>query len=160
VASPQTPKGRVLVSASIAGTIIDATDGIVVDRASGLSFPNGLALGPDGFLYVAETGLARVSRLALASDGTMGTAEVYATGLPAADGISFDRRGNLLVVGTGTLWVVSRATRAVSSLSTDPLLGWPSNIAFGRGHGFRKKDLFLANFGQSLGNGTTVVRLP
>jgi sugar lactone lactonase YvrE len=147
------------VSASIAGTIVDATGGVVVDRATGLNFPNGLALGADGFLYVAETGLSRVSRLPIAADGTLGAREVYATGLPAADGISLDRN-LLLVVGAGTLWVVNRTTRAVWALSNDPLLDWPSNIAFGRGRGFRKKDLFLANFGPSLGDGTTVVRMP
>src|SRR5262245_3755193 len=156
----QTRKGRVFVSASAAGTIVDATGGVLVDAASGLSFPNGLALGRDGFLYVAETGLARVSRLPLAADGTLGTAEVYATGLPLADGIALDRRGNLLVVGAGMFLVVDRTTRAVSVLSADPLLDWPSNLAFGRGQGFGKKDLFLANFGPAFGDGTTVVRVP
>lgn len=156
----ETRKRRVFVSASLAGTIVDATGGVLVDAATGLSFPNGLALGGDGYLYVAELGLARISRLPLSPDGTLGPLEVYATGTTLADGIAFDRRGNLLVVGQDTMWVVDRATRAVSVLATDPLFEWPSNLAFGRGRGFAKKDLFLANFGPALGDGTTVLRVP
>jgi sugar lactone lactonase YvrE len=156
----ETKTRRVLVSASSAGTIVDATGGELVDAATGLAYPNGLALGKDGYLYVAELALSRISRLPLSPDGTLGPLEVYATGTTFADGIAFDRRGNLLVVGQDTLWIVDRVTRAVSVLSTDPLLEWPSNIAFGRGRGFRQKDLFLANFGAPLGSGTTIVRVP
>ncbi len=156
----ETRKRRVFVSASQAGTIVDATGGAPVDAASGLSFPNGLALGGDGYLYVAELGLARISRLPLAPDGTLGPAEVYATDTPLADGIAFDRRGNLLVLGQDTLRVVDASTRATTVLSTDPLFEWPSNLAFGRGRGFDKKDLFLANFGPALGDGTSVLRVP
>jgi hypothetical protein len=64
------------------------------------------------------------------------------------------------VVGQDTLSVVDRKTRAVSLLSTDPLFAWPSNLAFGRGHGFGKKMLFLANFGPALGDGTSVLQVP
>jgi sugar lactone lactonase YvrE len=156
----QTRQGRVYVSASLAGTIVEVTSGAPVDVAAGLSFPNGLALAGDGFLYAVELGLARVSRFALLPDGTLGPGEVYATGLPLADGIAFDGRRNLLVVGQDTLWMVDRATRTTSVLSADPLFDWPSNLAFGRGRGFARKDLFLVNFGPTLGDGTTVVRVP
>ena len=57
------------------------------------------------------------------------------------------------------MWVVDRATRATTVLSTDPLFEWPLHLAFGRGRGFGKKDLFLANFGSALGDGTTVLRV-
>src|SRR5262249_18361347 len=40
----QTRLGRILVSASTDGKIYDITNGTPVERASGLSFPNGLAL--------------------------------------------------------------------------------------------------------------------
>ena len=156
----ETRKRRVFVSASLAGTIVDATGGTLVTAASGLNFPNGLAFGGDGYLYVAELGQARISRLPLSPQGTLGPAEVYATGTPLADGIAFDRRGNLLVVGQDTLWVVDHVTRATTVLSTDPLFEQPSNLAFGRGRGFDKKSLFLANFGPALGDGTTVLRVP
>jgi sugar lactone lactonase YvrE len=156
--------GQILASASIAGTVVDIATGTPVERALGLAFPNGLAitkaraLGRGRFLYVAETAGGRVSRLRLGRDGTLGPAEIYATGLTLPDGIAFDRRGNLLVVGGGQLNVVVARTREVVELSTDPLLDFPSNLAFGRGRGFRPTDVYLANFGPRLGDGTSVVR--
>jgi sugar lactone lactonase YvrE len=153
----ETRSGWIYVSASSAGTIVELVRGAAV--ASGLSAPNGLAVGRDGFLYVAETAPGRVSRLPIAPDGSLGAAEVYATGLPVADGLAFDRQGNLLVAGADALWVIEARTRAVSTLSSDPLLDWPSNVAFGRGPGFRSRDAYLANFGFPLGGGTTLVRL-
>jgi sugar lactone lactonase YvrE len=113
---------RVLVSTSLTGNIVDITSGTPVVVASGLSFPNGLAI------------------------------------LPFADGIAFDRARNLLVVGGGMLQVIRSDTGAVETLSSDPLLDWPSNLAFGRGRGFRGRDVYLVNFGPGLGDGTTVVR--
>jgi sugar lactone lactonase YvrE len=156
----ETRKRRVFASASLAGTIVDVTGGTPVEAASGLSFPNGLALGGDGYLYVAELALSRIVRLPLSPQGTLGPAEVYATGTIFVDGIAFDRRGNLLAVGQDTLWVVDATTRVVTVLSSDPLFEWPANLAFGRGRGFGKRDLFLANFGPALGDGTNVVRVP
>jgi sugar lactone lactonase YvrE len=154
---------RVLVSASLTGNIVDITSGTPVVVASGLSFPNGLAIGRESggrFLYIAETLSSRVSRLPLDRDDMVGAgpAEVVATGLPFADGIAFDRAHNLLVVGGGMLQVVRSDTGGVETLSSDALLDWPSNLAFGRGRGFRGRDVYLVNFGPGLGDGTTVVR--
>jgi hypothetical protein len=101
---------------------------------------------------------AAISRLPILSDGTLGPSEVFATGLVAPDGIAFDRAGNLLVVGGDTLSVVDRFG-AVSTLSTSPLLEWPSNLAFGRGRGFARRDAFLVNYGLPLGSGTQVLRV-
>jgi len=156
----QTRRGRVLASASTGGTIVDVTDGAPVVRGMGLAFPNGLAIGPDGFLYVAETAPGRVSRLRIARDGTLGPPRLYAGNLPLADGIAFDKTGNLLVLGNGALNIVVRRTRAVVPVPADPLVDWASNLAFGAGGGFGRRGLFLANFGPVFGDGTTVVRLP
>jgi sugar lactone lactonase YvrE len=153
----QTRGGRIYASASTAGTIVEITNGTPVVRASGLSFPNGLALFRDGFLYVAELTGNRVSRLAIAADGSLGPAQEYATGLTLVDGIAFDRAGNLLAVGFDSLRIVPRGSNTASVVSTDPLLNWPSNLAFGRGHGFRRRDIFLVNFGVPLGSGTDIV---
>lgn len=155
----ETPTGRVLASASLDGTIVDVTSGTPIVRASGLTFPNGLAVGKDGSLYVAETLASRVSRMALAPDGTLGPPEPYASGLLLADGIGFDRAGNLFVVGGGTLAAVVARTGAVVTFPADPLITWASNLAFGRGRGFKRRDVYLANYGPALGDGTTVVRL-
>jgi sugar lactone lactonase YvrE len=156
----QTRRGRVYASASLAGTLVEVGGGSPITVATGLSFPNGLALAGDGFIYVVELGLARISRFPLLADGGVGAAEVYASGLPLADGIAFDRRRNLLVVGQDTLWVIDRRTRAAAPLPADPLLDWPSNLAFGRSRGFGRKNLYLTNFGPGFGDGTTVVRMP
>jgi len=154
----ETRAGRTLASSSFPGTIVDITSGTPVTAASGLAFPNGLAIRGDGYLYVAETAAGRISRLPLAADGTLGAAEVYATGTPAADGIAFDRRGNLLVVGLDSVRAVDRASRAVTVLSTASLVDWPSNLAFGRGHGFKPREAYMVNYGAPLGSGSTLVR--
>jgi sugar lactone lactonase YvrE len=155
----QTRRGQILVSASTAGTIVDVTSGAPVVRASGLSFPNGMAIGRDHHLYVAETGGARVSRLRLNRDGSLGAAEIYAEGLPLVDGIAFDRSQNLLAVGFDTLRVIDPRANFPLTMTDDALFDWPSNIAFGRGRGFDRRDLYLANFGPGFGNGTTVIKL-
>jgi len=154
--------GRIFVSASFAGTIVDVTDGAPVVRASGLSFPNGLAVGKEAgqrYLYVAELALSRVSRIFLNSDGSLGASEVYATGLPLVDGIAFDRRGNLLTVGGGALSVVHAGTRAVQVLANAAPLEFPSNLTFGRRRAGRRT-LFLVNYGFPLGSGTDVLAVP
>lgn len=151
-------KGQIWVSSSTTGKIVEISSGTPVDAAAGLNFPNGLAIGPDRHLYVAELGAGRIARLPIAKDGSLGTAEEYATDTPLADGIAFDRQGNLLVVGFDTLFLVDRKTRVTTTLSTDASLDWPSNLAFGTGRGFKRRELFLVNYGLPLGSGTTVVR--
>jgi sugar lactone lactonase YvrE len=155
----ETKQRRVLVSASSAGTVVDVTDGTPVERASELSFPNGMALGPKKSLYVAQLLAGNVVRLPLARDGTLGAPEVYATGVAGVDGIGFDKKGNLLAVGADTLYLVPRGGGTAEALSTHELLDWPSNLAFAKGRGFGR-DLFLVNFGFPLGSGTTILRLP
>jgi sugar lactone lactonase YvrE len=154
----QSKRGPIWVSSSLGGTIVDVAGGTPVVAASGFLFPNGLAIGRDNYLYVAETLMNRVVRLPIANDGSLGPIEVYATGLPLADGIAFDRRRNLLVVGAGVLKVIEATTRDVIDVPTDPLSNWPSNLAFGRGKGFKRRDVYMANFGPGLGDGTNVIR--
>ena len=154
---------RILVSASSAGKIVDITSGTPVDVLTGLTFPNGMAIygrGRKRSLYVAETLGSRVLRIPLDRNDNLGTPEVYATGLTFADGLAFDRRGNLLVVGGDTLKVVARKTAVVTDLSTSPLIDFASNLAFGRGRGFKRRDVYLVNFGAPLGSGTTIVKVP
>ncbi|MBM4266864.1 MAG: hypothetical protein FJ144_09665 [Deltaproteobacteria bacterium] len=152
--------GRVFVSGSTSGNIVEIIDGEPFVLASGLNFPNGLATwetGGQSWLYVALTLPGHIIRMRLLSDGSLGEPELYAEGLPIADGIAFDRAGNLLVVGGGMLLAVT-PSREVVELSEDPLLNWPSNLAFGQGPGFDTRDVYLANFGNAFGNGTDVVR--
>lgn len=155
----QTKRGHVLVSSSLTNSLVDISNGAHVVIATGLNFPNGLAIRKR-HLYVANTFGNEVVRLPFTTAGMVGPAEPYAAGLGFADGLAFDRPGNLYVVGLDTLWVVDRTTAQVQTLSTDPLLDWPSNLAFGRTALFGKDVMYLANFGMALGNGTTVIRVP
>jgi sugar lactone lactonase YvrE len=153
----QTNRGkRILCSASIAGSIVDITSGTPVPVISGLSFPNGMAIGRDRHLYIAETVLNRISRVSVKRDGSFGPLEVYATGLTLPDGIAFDRRNNLFVVGGGKASIVHASNGAVVTLSDHPAFDGPSNIAFGRGRGFARRYAFFANFGPGFGNGTSI----
>jgi alkaline phosphatase len=61
--------------------------------AEGLSSPDGLALNPDGELYVAEEAAGRVSHIE--ADGSI---TPIISGLHQPEGIDFDNAGNLYVV--------------------------------------------------------------
>src|ERR1700750_2782530 len=54
--------------------------------------PAGLAFGPDGRLYVADVDKIMVLRPDAAAPPT---AELYASGVPGANGIAWDERGDL-----------------------------------------------------------------
>jgi sugar lactone lactonase YvrE len=156
----QTRHDRIYASASTAGQIVEITGRSPVVRASGLSFPNGMAIGKDRYLYVAETGASRVSRLLMNNrNGTLGPPAVYAASLPFADGLAFDRKMNLLVVGANSLRVVERGNQTPLTMTEDPLFNGPSNLAFGRNRAFDRYALYLANFGTQFGNGTTVIKV-
>jgi len=162
VASPNflvvTRRGHVVVSSTFAGEIVDVSGGAHVVLASGFPFPNGLALRKK-YLYVADTAQNAVLRLPFTGPGSLGAVEPYATGLTFADGIAFDRPGNLFVVGFDTLFVVDALTQAVTVVPDDPLFDWPSNIAFGS-TAYGRMTMFLANYGPGLGDGTTIVEVP
>lgn len=150
---------RILCSSSLGGSIVDITNGTPTPVITGLNFPNGMAIGRGRYLYVAETGLNRISRFSMKRNGTFGPLEVYRTGLVLPDGLAFDRRGNLLVAGGGTIRIIDVNSLAISTLPVYPAFNGPSNLAFGRGPGFGyKRDVYVANFGPGFGDGTTVSR--
>jgi sugar lactone lactonase YvrE len=83
--------------------------------ASGLTNPTGMAIGPDGHLYVSSRFDGAVYRLQ--DDGT---SEVYAADLGIACGLAFTRDGTLLVGDrSGTIFTVSPAGTA-RTLATLP----------------------------------------
>jgi sugar lactone lactonase YvrE len=74
---------------------------------AGLNYPNGLELGMDGFLYVAENGSTRVRRV----DPDTGEYTVIADGLFSPNGVAFDATGERLFVGSfggGIVYAVDR----------------------------------------------------
>lgn len=79
-------------------------DGSVHTAASGVVFPNGMVLTPDGrTLVVAETYAARLSAFDVAADGTLSGRRVFAE-LPgvAPDGICLDAEGQVWVATART----------------------------------------------------------
>jgi sugar lactone lactonase YvrE len=84
--------------------------------------PAGLAFGPDGRLYVADSGRILVLR---PSDRTPPTAEVYAEGVPGANGVAFDARGELWVsdgtTGQGRVWRIGRDRTPAEAFRVQPM---------------------------------------
>ena len=71
-----------------------------IDRlASGLMFPEGPAVGPDGSLYVTEIAGQRISKI---SDSGVVTTFAETGGGP--NGAAFDSAGNLLICNNGGRW--------------------------------------------------------
>jgi len=108
--------------------------------ASGLAFPNGIVLRPDGgTLVVGESGHNRVLVYPVLSPGKVGAQKVFAT-LPAKqgdqidnapDGMALDADGNLFVAhyGMHTVQVLSPDGKLLRSYPGGNLT--TSNVAFG-----------------------------
>lgn len=75
---------------------LDPVSGASMPLVSGLAYPNGIEIGPDGRVYVTEWGGGRLLRI----DTDTSQTEVLAEGLGTPNGLSFD-------VAYQTLWVVS-----------------------------------------------------
>ena len=90
--------------------------------------PAGLAFGPDGRLYIGDSGRIMVLR---PDAGTPPTAEVYATDVPGSNGLAWDRRGDLWVTDGGTaqgrVWRIGR-DRVPVGILRDPA-GWPTTCS-------------------------------
>ncbi|WP_158296579.1 SMP-30/gluconolactonase/LRE family protein, partial [Nocardioides albidus] len=111
---------------------------------SGLMFPNGICLTPDGStLLVDETGTGLVHAFPLTGPGAVGDPTVYADLGPTSgpDGMCFDSAGRLLVAGHGShhVFVVAPGGGEVVDKLTfdDPEV---SNVCFG---GPESKTLFV-----------------
>lgn len=119
-------------------------------HAGPFNFANGIALGPDGAVYVVCTWLSGVERVEVKSDGSAGKRSVYAKfkqTLP--DGLAFDVKGNLYVscYTPARIYKVS-SKREVSILVDDweaHMISNPTNITFG---GEKFDQLFAANLGR------------
>jgi len=73
---------------------------VQIDRlASGLMFPEGPAIGPDGQLYVTEIAGQRISKI---SD--TGVVSTFAETSGGPNGAAFDSAGNLLICNNGGRW--------------------------------------------------------
>jgi gluconolactonase len=109
-------------------------DGRIEQIDTGLAFPNGVALAPDGSAaYLAETWTNAVHRYAIGPDGAIGPRRLWARleGRPGPDGMAFDAEGYLWIAhyGEGTVDVLDPAGRTVERFPTPG--GKPTNVAFG-----------------------------
>ena len=119
-------------------------------HAGPFNFANGIAIGPDGAVYVICSWLPGVERIEIKPDGSPGKRSVYAK-IPKTipDGLAFDVRGNLYVAcyTPARIYKVS-PKREVSILIDDweaHTISNPTNIAFG---GPKFDQLFAANLGR------------
>jgi sugar lactone lactonase YvrE len=84
--------------------------------------PAGLAFGRDGRLYIGDSGRVMVLRPSAASPPV---ATVFASGVPGANGLAFDRRGTLWVsdgaTAQGRVWRVSQSGAVVEAFRVQPM---------------------------------------
>ena len=111
--------------------------------ASGLAFPNGIVLRPDGrTLLVGESQRNRILSYPVSAPGAVGAMTVFAM-LPEKaegqignepDGITLDADGNLFVAhyGMGQVQVIAPDGRVIRRYTAGPLT--TSNVAFGGPH--------------------------
>ncbi len=113
--------------------------------ASPITEPNGLAFGPDGWLYVVSWTTPEVTRLELRNGGEA-RREPFAT-LPQvkADGIAFDAKGRVYVTASSTLYEIAPDGQKVIALG--PTAG--ANIDFGVG-ALPCSDMYIAGNGQGI----------
>lgn len=109
-------------------------DGQLEQLDTGLAFPNGVAVAPDGSaVYLAETSHNRILRYAMGPDNRIGPREVWAhlDGDPGPDGMAFDADGFLYVAhfNGGRVDVLAPDGRLAGGI---PVPGpQPTNVAFG-----------------------------
>lgn len=73
----------------IAGEITDDPVFVTVADLGNGTTPNGMAIGPDGRIYVTYFGTNQIMRLSLAGPMTLSGVEVWADGLPFVNGIKY-----------------------------------------------------------------------
>jgi gluconolactonase len=111
----------------------------LIDR--GLNFTNGVAFGPDGHLYIAETLTGNIYRYVCRDGRVTGGRELFGNvierydpaELKGPDGMKFARDGSLYVCvfGQGDVTVLDRDGRVRERIKTDGML--PSNLSFAPG---------------------------
>lgn len=113
-------------------------NGAVEVILGGLLYPNGLDIGADGFVYVAENNAGRVRRV----NPDTGEFSIVAMGLQGANGVAFSDDPHLLYVGSfegsgvykveigepGTLGAASVFARPPGSRLLEPTLACPDQV--------------------------------
>jgi sugar lactone lactonase YvrE len=101
---------------------VSGSSSAVVGNLPAPCSPAGLAFGPDGRLYIADSGRIMVLR---PSADAPPTAEVFATGVPGSNGVAWDRRGDLWVsdgtTAQGRVWRIGRDRVPQEAFRVQPL---------------------------------------
>ena len=81
--------------------VVGKVDSRMVDGKKVDALPGGILFDAKGDLYVATGPFAEVARIKAAdlNAAKPGVAQTFATGVPGANGIAFDKRGNLYISG-------------------------------------------------------------
>ena len=108
----------------------------VIDR--GMQFTNGIAFGPDGNLYIAETLTGNIYRYALRNGKVTGRRGLFGNviehfdpkELKGPDGMKFGADGNLYVAvfGQGNVTVLGKTGEVIDQIPTEGM--FPTNLAF------------------------------
>jgi len=106
-----------------------STAEIPVKSSDGFNRPQGLALAPDGTLYVADAGNGRV--LKIAPDGTQSTVNFGSLNsvLSSPTGLALDSNGNLFVSDPATTLILEVPAKGVPIKLVGLLLTRPTSIA-------------------------------
>ncbi len=92
------PRNRIYAGSPVTRKIhaidLSADPPAVTDFVTGAGGPNGLTMGPDGFLYYSDFSGGQVYRV----DGEGMRTQVTTTGIASANGLAFDANGNLLAL--------------------------------------------------------------
>jgi sugar lactone lactonase YvrE len=128
--------GDGVLYACTSNVVYRVAQGVTTQFAEGFVNAQGLAIGPNGDVFVADDadpGGIRISRVEVLPDGTGGavTEAGIVPGEPAA-GIGFEPAGNLVVANNlGSLWAVGEAQDAqVSPLELATFPERPTTLAF------------------------------
>ncbi len=117
---------------------VDVDTGNVEKLDDGIKFTNGIAFGPDDFLYVNETLTGNIYRYALLPGGAVSSRTLFGNvirpgpppGLKGPDGMAFSIEGRLYVAvfGQQNITVLGPAGAVVERIPTAGKL--PTNVAF------------------------------
>jgi gluconolactonase len=118
---------------------IDAATHAVERIDRGLLFTNGIAFGPDGNLYVAETLSGNIYRYPYSQGRVTGKRQTFGNAienfdpaeLKGPDGMKFGADGNLYIAvfGQGDVTVLGRDGKAIRRIKTKGSM--PTNLCFG-----------------------------
>jgi len=119
---------------------VDVAGGAVETIDQGLRFTNGIAFGPDGNLYIAETLTGMIHRYDFRDGRVTGGRTPFGSaldpdgpeGLRGPDGMKFGADGNLYIAvfGQGIVTVLGPDGNVVRRIKTDG--NWCTNLAFGK----------------------------